>query len=197
MANLKYYNSTTSQWETLVIGAKGELGPTGPTGPTGPSIDISGKANLSGGNTFTGNQVFNSGIITMPAQPVFQVSGATSGVSDNIWIFNEVYANIGNYYSTSTGRFTAPIAGVYFFWWSNIGGTDGSTYRYRIRKNNVNVDNIHLRLPSTSNYSANGTMTVAIPLSVNDFVNIFFESDSAAISFTAAQFPLFGGYLIG
>jgi hypothetical protein len=35
MANLKYYNTATSQWETLVIGAKGELGPTGPTGPTG------------------------------------------------------------------------------------------------------------------------------------------------------------------
>jgi hypothetical protein len=36
MANLKYYNSTTSQWETLVIGKQGPTGPTGPTGPAGP-----------------------------------------------------------------------------------------------------------------------------------------------------------------
>ena len=36
MANLKYYNSTTSQWETLVTGKQGPIGPTGPLGPTGP-----------------------------------------------------------------------------------------------------------------------------------------------------------------
>jgi hypothetical protein len=37
MPNLKYYNTTTSQWETLVVGAKGETGATGIQGPTGPA----------------------------------------------------------------------------------------------------------------------------------------------------------------
>jgi hypothetical protein len=36
MANLKYYNETNSQWETLVTGKQGPTGPTGPTGPEGP-----------------------------------------------------------------------------------------------------------------------------------------------------------------
>lgn len=36
MANLKYYNETTEQWETLVIGKQGPAGVTGPLGPTGP-----------------------------------------------------------------------------------------------------------------------------------------------------------------
>jgi hypothetical protein len=36
MANLKYYNETTEQWETLVIGKQGPAGVTGPIGPTGP-----------------------------------------------------------------------------------------------------------------------------------------------------------------
>jgi hypothetical protein len=36
VANLKYYNETTEQWESLVIGQQGPGGPTGPVGPTGP-----------------------------------------------------------------------------------------------------------------------------------------------------------------
>jgi hypothetical protein len=36
MANLKYYNETTEQWENLVIGKQGPAGTPGPTGPTGP-----------------------------------------------------------------------------------------------------------------------------------------------------------------
>jgi hypothetical protein len=35
MANLKYYNSVTEEWETLVIGKQG---PTGPTGAQGPAF---------------------------------------------------------------------------------------------------------------------------------------------------------------
>jgi len=37
MPNLKYYNTNTSQWETLVVGAKGETGEQGPVGPQGPA----------------------------------------------------------------------------------------------------------------------------------------------------------------
>ena len=48
MANLKYYNTVTSQWETLVIGAKGELGPTGPTGPTGADSTVTGPTGPTG-----------------------------------------------------------------------------------------------------------------------------------------------------
>jgi hypothetical protein len=227
MANLKYYNTLTSEWETLVIGAKGELGPTGPTGSTGPTgaastvtgptgatgptgltgatgptgatPDISGKANLAGGNTFTGNQTFNSGIVRMPNQPVFQAYGASgsSGASGLDWIFPITYTNIGGHYNTSNGRFTAPTNGVYFFWWSNIGGTDGSTYRYRIRRNGVNYDDVHFRLTTTANYGPNGTMTIAMPLNASDYVNIFFVSDSGASSYATSQYPWFGGYLIG
>jgi len=35
MSQLKYYNTSTSQWETVVVGAQGATGPTGPTGPAG------------------------------------------------------------------------------------------------------------------------------------------------------------------
>jgi hypothetical protein len=41
MANLKYYNEETSEWETLVIGKQGPTGLTGPTGPAVTSMNAS------------------------------------------------------------------------------------------------------------------------------------------------------------
>jgi hypothetical protein len=57
MSSLKRYNTQTSQWEYVAIGKQGITGQVGPTGPTGPTP--TGKANLDGGNTFTGNQTSN------------------------------------------------------------------------------------------------------------------------------------------
>lgn len=37
MSQLKYYNTSTAQWETVVVGAIGPTGPTGPTGSMGPT----------------------------------------------------------------------------------------------------------------------------------------------------------------
>lgn len=36
MSVLKYYNTSTSQWEAVVVGAVGPTGPAGPAGPAGP-----------------------------------------------------------------------------------------------------------------------------------------------------------------
>ena len=37
MAVAKIYNSSSLQWESVVVGADGPIGPTGPTGATGPT----------------------------------------------------------------------------------------------------------------------------------------------------------------
>ena len=37
MSVLKYYNTVTSQWEEIIVGAEGPTGPTGLDGPTGPA----------------------------------------------------------------------------------------------------------------------------------------------------------------
>jgi hypothetical protein len=36
MATLKYYDTATLEWKTLIVGAKGEQGDAGPAGPAGP-----------------------------------------------------------------------------------------------------------------------------------------------------------------
>ena len=70
-----------------------------------------------------GAALFNidwDGNVTMPKQPSFyaDVSSSTTfqgDVSNGIAIFNRATVNIGNHYSTATGKFTAPVAGTYVF----------------------------------------------------------------------------------
>jgi hypothetical protein len=77
MANLKYYDTVTSEWKTLIVGAKGEQGDQGPSGTvsvTSPitnsgsstsatiGIDLSDIAPIAS-PTFTGT------IIGAPAEP--------------------------------------------------------------------------------------------------------------------------------
>lgn len=62
----------------------------------------------------------SSGRVTKPFQPAFRAystagSYSTTGVDI---VFGSTNYNIGNYYNTSNGRFTAPVSGVYHIIWS-------------------------------------------------------------------------------
>jgi hypothetical protein len=142
----------------------------------------------------------SAGRVTMPYQPRFQAYGAsgTSGTSGQNWIFPNTYVNVGSYYNTSNGRFTAPTGGTYIFFWSNIGNNQNTVYRYRLRKNGTNIEDLHLRLDTgTASYKDNGDRKVMINLSAGDYINIYFESDNTTVSHTSGQYPWFGGYLLG
>jgi hypothetical protein len=68
-----------------------------------------------GGGALTIN---SSGYVTFPTQPSFYVSstaGTTSYSSNEVVVFNTARHNTSSCYNTSTGRFTAPVAGRYLF----------------------------------------------------------------------------------
>jgi len=61
-------------------------------------------------------EIDSDGRVLMPVKPAFHVyrNAGDVGATATI-VFNEAELNQGNHYSTSTGLFTAPVAGIYYF----------------------------------------------------------------------------------
>jgi hypothetical protein len=96
------------------------------TGVTSGSIHhhYANNFRLYSGQIGSGTERFNvdsSGRMTLPYQPSFRTGRSTNyspGANTDI-VFNSTantfHHNVGGHYSTSTGRFTCPISGRYFF----------------------------------------------------------------------------------
>ncbi|XP_063816704.1 complement C1q tumor necrosis factor-related protein 3 isoform X2 [Pseudophryne corroboree] len=90
-------------------GTKGEKGDKGDMGPRGER----GNVGLKGEKGYPG--------IPPELQVAFMASMAThfSNINSGI-IFSSVETNVGNFFDVMTGRFSAPITGVYFFTFSML-----------------------------------------------------------------------------
>ena len=135
------------------------------------------------------------GTVTKPRQPLFvvQKSGAITGTG--FQIFNTVIENIGSHYNSSNGKFTAPVAGYYYFivkinaykridfYISRNGSVSGNTNREIGQFNTSNQDGW---------YSHN--LVRIFELSANDYVmpyvsNLYQNTDPG-------EWLTFQGYLI-
>ena len=146
-------------------------------------------------------------IIRMPNQPAFDAYGAsTSFPNASDWIFPSIVLNNGNHYDNLSGRFTAPVNGIYQFYWSNIGGTSETYFRYYLKINGTVFNDIHLRLDTrstgTSDYGDSAVRICLVELSAGDYVQIYYNSGSGIGSYptsntTTNPYPVFGGFLLG
>jgi len=137
----------------------------------------------------------NDGIVTKPNQPVFDVGFSTSGTaSQGTIVHNNTITDIGGNHSTSNGRFTAPVAGTYYFYTTFIKANTTSVGRRYIQVNGSKVANSrHLRLDSNSSYGDNGTLAITVTLSAGDYVTAYQEDTDSY----GEGYDYFGGYLIG
>ena len=145
--------------------------------------------------------ISDTGIVTKPNQPAFHAYNPGGSIADgsNV-ILGSTYVNTGSHYSTTNGRFTAPVAGVYLFFWSAIGNAAADVYRWFLRKNGGALGDIHLRQDTSGSgtaYATNGARVQIVSLSASDYVSIYYDSDGGTAAYYQGEYVIFGGYLIG
>ena len=136
--------------------------------------------------------------ITKPSHPYFDVSRSAGAVSStNVIVYNNAYVNNGNHYSTSNGRFTAPVDGHYQFWYGHIKNNTSGVVRAKWRKNGGSYlhGNRELRMDSGDQYGDNGAITIITYLSKNDYVEVVVTAGTAYA--TAPEYTYFCGTLLG
>ena len=164
---------------------------------TGITNVLATKANLSGGNTFTGNQIFNSGIVSNPNKPAFAArSSGGSVASTQTYPYSVATVNIGSCYNTSTYRFTAPIAGTYIFSIYHI-GSNTATVRFKLFKNSTDLlstgEAHQARANFTSDYTSMTSFWV-VSASANDY---FYVQIYAGTDYGSSEYAWFSGFLVG
>jgi hypothetical protein len=136
----------------------------------------------------------SSGRITYPNQPSFRVSRSnTTALSAGVVLFDNIFHNIGGHYNTSTGRFTAPVSGVYFV--SATGGEDGNSgagWGFDIRRNGTTVARVELVGASFSYTWKSGCAVVQ--MTANDYFDVNVFSNTVQFEPSLGNFC---GYLIG
>mgnify|MGYP003320979553 CR=1 FL=1 len=117
--------------------------------PSGALVFGTTTANLSGG-AVERMRISKEGYVTKPNTPYFHVQASPSITNtpyDNgLKSFGNIRSNNGSHYDNSTGVFTAPVAGFYFFsaglWSANGDQNNGDTYALLYRRNSSGGDAI-------------------------------------------------------
>ena len=115
-------------------------------------------------------RINGDGYVTKPYQPSFMttVASGSTMVAGTVVKFTTIQHNIGSHYSTSTGRFTAPIAGRYFFAYNGMGNDTANRIMLRLQLNGS--DYIYGSTIATGYADVKGY--AILNLSAGDYVNV-------------------------
>ena len=142
-----------------------------------------------------------NGHLSALKQPSFWASGTVASGYNNYtteMVFSNAQHNIGSHYSTSTGRFTAPVAGAYLFT-GTVYGNKGSSMRWTIKKNQVQYTaggGSNDCVPhGYNNDTETTTCTVVLNLAANDYVSMMPRSGHTINMYGGHSW--FSGVLVG
>jgi hypothetical protein len=142
-------------------------------------------------------RIDSAGRVTMPYQPAFYaMMNNTNITSTAAIIFEDVYVNIGGYYNSSNGRFTAPVAGTYSFSANFL--KRSSSGRLQFTKNGT-----YYGSGNSQTYSGNlgsgevpHAASIIITLAVGDYINVVAQIDGGDVYGDANSHNGFSGFLI-
>ena len=157
--------------------------------------------NIKHTNGTTAQTIDSTGRISTPVRPAFRAHKTDGNVSaTNNYIPNVASFNVGNHYSTSTGKFTCPINGVYVFHANVLSASNQEENDLSLFLNGTSVPDDRLvrsRVDNGGNSNSFGTANIY-------FVGNFSTSDEVFLRVTDGEFfgtdrtwAQFGGYLLG
>lgn len=204
-------NGTNGQVLTANTGAAPTFqAPAGITGPGSSTDRALATWNGTGGTALFNNsttKIDSTGRFTNSAQPVFSVyvpSGLSNVTGDGTTYtipFSTALVNQGTYFNTSTGVFTAPVTGVYYFCASvqfNNVVAQSNAQLIILASGVTYVSN--LINPSVIAVSAQmGLMAHCVaPMSANDtsVCQVIMAGSTKSVNISTGANSVFGGYLI-
>ena len=164
----------------------------------GGSDEIFFETHWQGNRHGESMRINKHGHVTTPNQPSFNVTASGGQLNSNVGtiVFNNTSSvknhNTGNHYSTSTGRFTAPVAGRYQINARML--TNSSTTSHTIYYLRVNGSHAGYIGHNHSDYWLMESGSFVLNLSANDYVDCYLQSHSGHLGHNYASFS---GFLIG
>jgi hypothetical protein len=155
-------------------------------------------------------RIHPSGQVTMPFQPAFHavLNGPQTMVNNSDFVFGTAFLNRGSHYSTTTGRFTAPVTGVYFIYFEGLlqnNERDQIDIRFFINGNQSQVATM-FQVDYGGSYRK-VSMTAIVSLSTNDYIAVrtqapnnydfYGETNATILSNSGSGHTGFKGFLIG
>lgn len=144
--------------------------------------------------------ISSTGRVTTPSQPMFFIrkTGSQSVGNGTTVTFDTTITNVGSHYSTSTNRFTAPVAGNYCFsakTWMNRNGLAWATLDVFVNGSQVPGAGAYYDSAINNTGNANYLVNIVYPLNTGDYIE--FRIGCAAGSIIIDNSGYFCGYLLG
>lgn len=141
--------------------------------------------------------LLQNGVVKKPSTPRFHAYGATPPAVLTAAVFAYITYNIGTGYSTSTGRFTAPVAGDYRFSFGCISNATTSFLQYYVYKNGANFGTrlFYSDAAPSAVFRTVGS-NFGMTLAAGDYIDIRSDNVSAFLN-TNELTTFFEGELVG
>lgn len=140
----------------------------------------------------------SNGAMVTPLQPSFLAIGCNAATTGTVLSWSSVTFNVGANFNSGTGRFTAPVAGTYFFS-AQATGNSGAAGEVRLafRKNSVSLLGSRTIVNKSAGQFITAKTSIVFQLAAGDFVETFNESSPEALFSADTSFSNFCGYLLG
>jgi hypothetical protein len=127
-------------------------------------------------------RISRAGYVTKPYHPAFatrglgnaQVNSYANDLPSSL-LFNSTSINTGSFYNSSTGRFTAPVTGVYYFSWSLLvdnNAATGTVSYAQLYKNGASTGFTCYTMTPVGGYYTPMSQSCVVSLNANDYVNV-------------------------